>query len=196
MARLFTAIELGAEVRERIAACQAELASAVSGSRSDRLRLVRAAQLHLTLVFLGEIADARVPAIVDAMTGDLPMPPFEIEFASCGVFPQHGPARVLWLGVGKGAGQTTSLFEMVSERLETAGVRRERRPFAPHLTLGRWRDRAARDPRPVLPDVGVVAVQHIAAVTLFHSRLLPPGPEHRPLARARLSGPAAPGTKL
>ena len=100
MARLFTAIELGAEVRERIAACQAELAGAVSSGRTDGLRLVRAAQLHLTLVFLGEIDDARVPVIVDAMTADLPMPPFEIEFASCGVFPQHGPARVLWLGVG------------------------------------------------------------------------------------------------
>ena len=37
-----------AEVRERIAACQAELASAVGGGRGDGLRLVRAAQLHLT----------------------------------------------------------------------------------------------------------------------------------------------------
>jgi len=190
MARLFTAIELGPEVRERIAACQAELASAVGGGRGDGLRLVRAAQLHLTLVFLGEIGDARVPAIVEAMTADLSMPSFDIEFASCGVFPPHGQARVLWLGVGRGDRETATLFETVSDRLETVGVPRERRPFAPHLTLGRWRDRVTRDPRPLLPEIGSVAVQRVSAVTLFHSRLLSQGPEHRTLAQARLTGPA------
>ena len=189
MARLFTAIELDAEARERIAACQAELATAIGGDRSGRLRLVRAAQLHLTIVFLGEIADARIPAVVEAMTLNLAMPPFDIEFASCGVFPPHGPARVLWLGVGDGARETTLLFELVSERLEKVGVLRQRRPFAPHLTLGRWRDGAARDPRPLLPETGVVAVQSVSAVTLFHSRLLSEGPEHRRLAQARLSRP-------
>jgi RNA 2',3'-cyclic 3'-phosphodiesterase len=190
MARLFTGIELGAKVRERVAACQAELAAAIGGGRRDGLRLVRAVHLHLTLVFLGEIDDARVPAVVEAMTADLPLPPFDIEFASCGVFPPHGHARVLWLGVGRGAQETAVLFEMVSERLETVGVPRERRPFTPHLTLGRWRDRALRDPRSLLPDIGTVAVQRVSAVTLFHSRLLPQGPEHQRLAQARLSGPA------
>jgi len=190
MARLFTAIELDADVRDRIAACQARLAGAMSGGRSGGLRLVRAAQMHLTLVFAGEIGDAQVPAVVAAMTADLPMLSFEIEFASCGVFPQHGPARVLWLGVRRGAGETASLFEMVSERLVAVGVPRERRPFTPHLTLGRWRDGAPRDPGALLPEIGAVAVQRVSAVTLFHSRLLPHGPEHRPLARTRLSGPA------
>ena len=189
MARLFTAIELGPQVRERVATCQAELARAVRTAERDSLRLVRTAQLHLTLVFLGEIADDRVPAIVEAMTPDLPLPPFDIEFASCGIFPPHGPARVLWLGVGDGANQTTLVFDAVSERLELVGVPHERRPFVPHLTLGRWRDRAAGNPRLLLPKVGTVAMQRVSAVTLFHSRLLPQGPEHRALAQARLSAP-------
>jgi 2'-5' RNA ligase len=189
MARLFTAIELDAEARDSIAAYQARLASAVGGGGSDALRLVRPAQMHLTLVFLGEIADARIPAVVGALTTELPMPPFEIEFASCGVFPPHGPARVLWLGIRNGARETRALFDLVSERLETVGVSRERRPFAPHLTLGRWRHGAARNPRPLLPETGPVAVQGVSAVTLFHSRLLPQGSDHRRLAQARLSGP-------
>ena len=49
------------------------------------------------------------------------MPSFEIEFASCGMFPPHGPARVLWLGVRVAPGDH-SLFEMVSERLDVVGV--------------------------------------------------------------------------
>ena len=189
MARLFTAIELGPQVRDRVATCQAELAHAVRTGERDTLRLVRSAQLHLTLVFLGEIADDRVPAIVEAMTADLPLPPFDIEFASCGIFPPHGPARVLWLGVGDGASQTRWVFDVVSDRLASVGIARERKPFVPHLTLGRWRDGAAGNPRLLLPTVGTVAVQRVSVVTLFHSRLLPQGPEHRPLAQARLSAP-------
>jgi len=95
----------------------------------------------------------------------------------------------LWLGVGDGASQTRSVFDAVSERLESVGVHGERRPFVPHLTLGRWRDRAVGNPRLLLPKVGTVAVQRVSAVTLFHSRLLPQGPEHRALAQARLSAP-------
>ena len=189
MARLFTAIELGPQVRERVAACQADLARAVRAGGHAGLRLVRAAQLHLTLVFLGEIADAAVPGIVEVMSRELSLPPFDIEFVSCGVFPPRGPARLLWLGVGDGAVQTRHVFEAVSDRLDSAGVPREHRAFVPHLTLGRWRDRAAEDPRRLLPELGRVAVQRVSAVTLFQSRLLPGGPEHRRLAQARLSAP-------
>ena len=191
MARLFTAIELGPQVRERVASRQAELAQALRTGGFEGLRLVRAEQLHLTLVFLGEIADARVPDIVAVMTADLPLPAFDIEFAHCGVFPPHGPPRVLWLGVDGGAGHARSVFEAVAERLESGGGPRERRPFVPHLTLGRWRGAPPGDPTLILRKVGTVAVQRASAVTLFHSRLLPRGPEHRPLAQARLAAPFA-----
>jgi 2'-5' RNA ligase len=191
MARLFTAIELDPGVRETIVGRQTELARALDSANTG-LRLVRPAQLHLTLVFLGEVEEARVPAIVRTMSADLPIAPFEIEFASCGVFPPRGPARVLWLGIDRGARQVTALFDAVSERLQQVGVPRETRPFSPHLTLGRWRDRGARIRSAALPDVGLVARQRVESVTLFHSRLLPQGPEHTPLAHARLSGPASP----
>jgi 2'-5' RNA ligase len=187
MARLFTAVELEPEIRDRIADVQSRLAKTLDSGRTG-LRLVRPAQLHLTLVFLGEVEESRVPAVVAAMSEDLPLAPFDIEFASVGVFPPRGPARVLWVGVRRGAAELTGLFDVVSDRLTGVGVPRETRPFSPHLTLGRWRDRGAKLRTSALPDVDTVGVQTVSAVTLFHSRLRPQGPDHSVLAHAQLTG--------
>jgi RNA 2',3'-cyclic 3'-phosphodiesterase len=187
MARLFTAVELEPEIRDRIADVQSRMARSLDTGRTG-LRLVRPAQLHLTLVFLGEIEDSRVPAVVAAMSDDLPVATFDIEFSTAGVFPPRGPARVLWIGVRRGARELTRLFDAVSDRLTSVGLPRETRPFAPHLTLGRWRDRGAKLRPSVLPDIGTVGVQTVSSVTLFRSRLLPEGPEHSVLAHAPLRG--------
>jgi 2'-5' RNA ligase len=185
MARLFTAIELTERARAAVEKGRGEILRAL-GPAATGLRAVHPEHLHLTLVFLGEIADARVPLIREAMAADLDVNPFGIEFGGCGVFPPHGQPRVLWLGLERGAAACARLHEMVAGRLEALGVPREARRFTPHLTLGRWKERVATRARLQLPDVPHVAVQQVAAVTLFHSRLTPTGPEHTVLAQARL----------
>jgi 2'-5' RNA ligase len=95
---------------------------------------------------------------------------------------------VLWTGVRRGARELAGLFDAVSDRLASVGVPRETRPFAPHLTLGRWRGRGAKLSASALPDIGPVGVQTVSSVTLFRSRLLPQGPEHSVLAHAPLTG--------
>ncbi|MBS1820324.1 MAG: RNA 2',3'-cyclic phosphodiesterase [Acidobacteria bacterium] len=186
MARLFTAIELTGATRDAVAAEQRRLTGALRSSGGRDLRMVRAPQLHLTLVFLGEVAEDRVPTITEAMGRDLPCEPFSLSFAGAGVFPPRGPARVLWLGVAEGAAQVVRLFDLVSDRLAAVGVPRETRVFAPHLTIGRWRERGPS--RLSLPEVGTIATEPVSVVTLFHSRLLAAGPEHTAIAHARLAG--------
>ena len=58
-----------------------------------------------------------------------------------------------------------------------AGFEPETRAFRPHLTLGRWRDRAVR---PTLPDVEPFTTR-IERLTLFRSELRPGGAVHTPL---------------
>jgi 2'-5' RNA ligase len=184
MARLFTAIELEPGVRAEVAEYQALCASRLG---DPGLRLVRSSQLHLTLVFLGEVEDSHVPGLRDAMALDLPCAPFTLAFGGWGVFPDRGPARVLWLGVEQGSPDVQALFEAVSTRLESVGAHGERRPFRPHLTLGRWRE-SSKSPKPELPPTGTVGVQRVTSVTLFHSQLLRGGSTHAPIARAALAG--------
>ena len=97
--RLFAAIDLNDEVRTAIAAEQKHIAAEFGHADRSSLKWVQPAQMHLTLVFLGEIAAAAVPPIVDAVSASLKVAPFTVAFERLGVFPPHGAPRVLWLGV-------------------------------------------------------------------------------------------------
>ncbi len=151
-----------------------------------------AAQLHLTLVFIGEVADPGVPSIVDALSQEIPIPPFEADFSGWGMFPPRGAPRVLWCGISRGTKQLAALHEEVATRLESVGIARESRAYHPHLTLGRWRDGASPRLREALPAPALVATEQVQRVTLFRSRLGPGGAEHTPLARAPLAAAAGP----
>jgi 2'-5' RNA ligase len=188
MARLFTAVELAPDIRLAIGERQRALATLMREQSLPELRLVRPEQLHLTLVFIGEVDDERAAAVEAVMRPDIPVDPFDIELSSCGVFPARGSARVLWLGVGRGAGGLEQLFDVVARRARAAGVSIEGRPFTPHLTVGRWPGDSRSRPTPQLPDPGVVAAQRVAEVTLFQSRLTSRGAEHAVVTRATLRG--------
>jgi 2'-5' RNA ligase len=183
--RLFTAIELDDETRDGVAREQQRLRAGL-GDAARSWRFVKREHLHLTLVFAGEIADGAAPGIVETMSTDIPHPAFEIALAGTGTFPAHGRPQVLWLGVQAGVSACEALHGAVAERLSAAGVTIDPRPFRPHLTLARSRDR--RSGRLRLPDrprtAGRVWVDH---VTLFQSRLSSAGPTYTALARAQLT---------
>jgi RNA 2',3'-cyclic 3'-phosphodiesterase len=186
--RLFTAIELPDDARTAIAAVQKTIAARLADSPRS-LRLVRPEHLHLTLVFIGEVAPESAAAIVDLMSADILEPPFRAAFGGVGVFPPAGPPRTLWLGLVEGGPNAVAVHARVSERLRRAGVEPDRKAYRPHLTLGRWRDRD-RQARGKLPStIDVVATMDVDVVTLFESKLTQAGPSYTRLARARLSCP-------
>lgn len=185
--RLFTAIELADTVRERIVAEQQRVVSRLrNGGRS--LRLVRSEHLHVTLVFIGDVADDRRAAIVRAMSEDIPTTPFRMVLGGGGAFPARGAPRVLYLGVTAGEQDAIDLHDQVVERLAPTGVEREQRPFHPHLTLGRWRDARPSD-RPRETPPAVVAEADVRAVALVQSQLSSTGPAYTRLAAAHLVCP-------
>ena len=185
--RLFVAIELDDAARAAIADEQKRLMRALG--RADRsVRWVKAEQIHLTLVFIGNVDDGRAALIVDAMRDDFHVTPFTIAFARIGVFPPHGAPTVLWLGVARGASEAVDVHRNVADRLEKVGVERERRAYYPHLTLGRWRSSRAADRRRVAEasrddEVARIGVE---AVTLYRSHLSSQGSTYEALSRARL----------
>jgi 2'-5' RNA ligase len=136
MPRLFTAIDIGADAKSQIADSQVQLATAI---RASSLRWTKREQWHITLVFIGEVPDDRAARIVELMREALPHPSFRFELGGLGTFPSRGAPRALWIGVRSGADQIIRVQSLVADRLELAGVERERRPFSPHLTLARWR---------------------------------------------------------
>jgi RNA 2',3'-cyclic 3'-phosphodiesterase len=112
---------------------------------SSAFRLVGQEKLHLTLKFLGNVAEediSRVKRALEQLRGR--HEPFEVETSGFGAFPSERKARILWAGVGEGSGPLRAVAQSVDDLLEPAGFGRERRPYVPHLTLGRARGRQAK----------------------------------------------------
>ncbi len=132
--RLFVAVNLPSEIRERLAAVQDRLRRA----QAD-VSWVRPENIHATLKFLGETEEGRLerirPALADAARAGAP---FSMELWGVGSFGGRIP-RVIWVGVGEGAEPLTRLAARIEAALARVGVPQERRGFSAHLTLGRVR---------------------------------------------------------
>jgi 2'-5' RNA ligase len=178
--RLFVAVTLPEELKSRLAALQEQLRPA----QAD-VSWVRPANLHATLKFLGEVEPKRVdrlrPALAEAARG---VAPFRIRLGGVGTFGR--PPRVVWAGVGDGAGPLAGLAERVEAALGLVGFPKERRGFSAHLTLGRVRsgknlERLLQAIADVPPgDVGETAVD---AIVLMRSELNPAGSIYTELDR-------------
>ena len=185
--RLFVALDLDDDSRRAIAALQHRVAETLGADRS--IKTVDPAKMHLTLAFLGEIADRDVPAIVDTLSIDIVVARFAAVFQGLGVFPPRGAPRILWLGVGDGSAEIVEVQQVVASRLGGLGIALEPRPFHPHLTLARWRtSRPADRPRVLSAESrGAVASVNVDHVTLYQSRLSSAGPAYTALTRANLT---------
>ncbi len=142
--RLFVAIELPERIRTVADDLTARLRSELPPAR-----WVAAANLHLTLAFLGELDEGRLPGLAAGLTPALARrAPFRLRLAGSGCFPPSGRARVAWLGFEESP-EVIALAAATATALRAAvGYEPERRPFRPHLTVARcsppWPPAAAR----------------------------------------------------
>jgi 2'-5' RNA ligase len=133
--RTFIAIDLDTGLKAVLEALVGEL-DRVPDSRN--VRWVGTAGMHLTMKFLGEIAEERAVGVSSALEGIAPRHrPFDLILESTGTFPpgRRSP-RVLWVGIVP-APPLLAVQEDIEAGMEKLGFPREKRRFHPHLTLGR-----------------------------------------------------------
>jgi len=186
--RMFVAVELDDATREAVREEQ-QLAAKQFGRHSS-LRLIDSEQVHLTLVFLGEVQATLVEPLTDLMAQPIvDAAPFRVRIGGLGVFPPQGAPRILWLGLTDGARQMSDLHRAVTARVAVFPIPLEDRAFRPHLTIGRWRHSRPSDRPRFERDTSprVAAEMTVDRVTLFESRLSSQGASHIPLAHAQLS---------
>lgn len=160
--RAFLALELPPEAKQAIATALGPTAERCAGLRRTALE-----GLHLTLRFLGETSPEQIEALVAELAPEAARcVPAAARVAGLGLFPERGAPRILWLAV-----ELSEPFLELQRACEAAacrlGFEPEPRPFRPHLTLGRWRERV---PRPELAPLGVGPVR-LDRLVLFRSRL-------------------------
>ena len=139
---------------------------------------------HLTLKFLGEMDETRIPAIRHALAA-VDFTAFTMRAGGAGAFPDARRPKVLWLGLAEGGEQCAALARSIEDALACIGIPREKKTFRPHLTLGRVRKPGPGDWK--------AALDHAAATDwpafpvneffLWQSVLDPAGAVHTPLVR-------------
>lgn len=182
LVRAFLAVEVSDEARGQVAAMLSDLRV----RRGPQVRWVKPDVMHLTLVFLGEVPEGFIRSADERLAGVLPqLPAFTCRLAGLGAFPSPQRARVVWAGVEAGRDALVALQRTAAKALERIGFEPERRPFSPHLTLGRL-----REPGDVSPLLGTQFVSEcfpVGRVVLFQSVLRPQGPDYTVLHEYRLA---------
>lgn len=188
--RLFLAVSPDAPARLRIDALHADVERAI-GDAAPALRWVAAAVAHLTVHFLGEVDPGRLRALVASLESAVPLPAFALGLGPPEVSPLSGPPRVVWMPVTTGADRLTEVHRTLGERIVREGIAVERRPFTPHLTIARVREREAGRARALrgrLDDLRVAPIGWpVDHVTLFRSDLSGPTPRYEVLHTVTLA---------
>jgi RNA 2',3'-cyclic 3'-phosphodiesterase len=128
MPRLFTGIELPAQIVDRLAMLRAKLAGA---------RWIDPELYHVTLRFVGDVDDVTARHFAAALS-EIDFADFELSFSALGSFGGNKP-RALWAGI-KPCEALTRLQKMHERAARHAGLPPETRNFMPHVTLARLRD--------------------------------------------------------
>ena len=187
--RLFIAVELPANVRQRLAGVADEL----RGMGLERLRWVRPENIHITLKFLGETPAERQPQIEDALRAAAEgVAPHELTLGELGKFGGRQNPRVLWVDVRGDVDALKALHKRVDAGVAPLGFATDERPFAAHLTLARVpQDLAKKVARPLAEAIDAVKVPDppipVRQVVLMRSQLRREGPLYTRLCGVELA---------
>lgn len=186
--RSFLAFDLPEELAQVVARTSDDL-------RKTRLsvRWVHPDNIHLTVVFMGDMEEGSIDAIGDSVRGVCSgYAPFEVMIKGAGYFGSIRSPRVIWIGMDGNIERMNSFRDSLQKALKPYGIKEEARPFRPHITLGRFRQSSGggddlvrimsrykdiESPRRMLTDLA-----------FYRSDLKPSGPVYSELGRWRLAG--------
>jgi 2'-5' RNA ligase len=185
--RTFIALPLPGAVRTKLEALQKILGPGVEGAR-----WVGPDAFHLTLAFLGDVADPDLNAVCLAVAESVrKQPRLTLEVRGLGAFPDADRPRVLWAGIDGDLDALSGVQRAAFDAACGAGYRPADERFHPHITLARLK------PGKSAPtDLGPLVHRHrawksgpfpIDTVTTYASTTTPDGPVYAPLGRAPLA---------
>jgi 2'-5' RNA ligase len=186
--RTFIALGLSKEIHDRTVTLQETLART-----GAEVKWAAPENLHVTLLFLGEVDEREVPEVCRAV-GDCAAgrAPFALGVEKTGCFPNARRPRVLWVGVGEGTQEVVALHDALEAvLLELGCYRREDRQYTPHLTLGRVQSEQPNE------KLAAAMAKHsdwqcgrmvVREVLVMSSELRSEGPVYAVLSRAPLGG--------
>ncbi len=176
--RAFIAVDLPSEVQD----CLRQVSNQLKEEMGKvPVRWVEPENIHLTLKFLGDVSTNNIQVLTELLEAEtLNQKSMVISVGGVGAFPKVRSPRVIWVGV-EAPQELQALQRLIDSQTARIGYSRERRPFSPHLTLGR----VSRNATPIevrkigdvlaSQKVGFLGVARIQAIHLYRSDLKPSG---------------------
>jgi 2'-5' RNA ligase len=179
--RLFVAIRIPAQVKDKIAAVQTELRS---GLPTASVRWARAEQFHLTLRFLGAVVAGQLTALTEALRSACEgFPPLQLRASGIGFFPGSHSPRVIWAGINDLEARLPLLHHAVQSATREFTNEKLEEAFTGHVTVGRIKQIRARDSRSLAAAAARLGSARFGEWTanqieIMRSNLLPEGASH------------------
>ena len=180
--RSFLAFELSPEIKEQIGAVSRELKKS-----SLPVRWVKVENIHLTIIFIGSVNEDAIHDIKEKahMVVDK-FSIFKTRLSGVGVFPDFRRPRVIWIGLNGEIERLSRFRDELQRELKVVGLKEEKRPFRPHLTIGRFKGRLNRDGelKWILDKYHDISSDphYLNELILFKSDLKPGGPVYTKMA--------------
>ena len=140
--RTFLAVDICEEVRAAISSLLGGLKSIDPG-----VKWVDPGNMHITLLFLGDIDETTLQRIVDISLETVRgMRRFTVEVNGIGGFPSLSVPRVAWVRVKDDGGELGCIYGGLREMIlaERLPFTVEKRGYTPHITIGRFKKRPDR----------------------------------------------------
>ena len=127
--RLFIAVNFNEDIKMKIKNIQDEFKKI-----SIKGNFTLYENLHLTLIFLGEVPSSKINDIKEVMM-QIELDSFKLKFNNTGMFKRNG-GDIYWAGIEKN-NSLEKVHKYLCEKLTIKGFNIEKRAFKPHLTLAR-----------------------------------------------------------
>ena len=178
--RTFIAVDLPSEIKMDIDRLITDLRQDGSG-----IRWVKAANLHITLRFLGDIPEESITGLADAIKGNIGIcDPFNLTLSTLGGFPNLKRPRVIWVGTDSGSDALMRLAEKVEQACVDSDFGKADKRFSSHLTIGRVK--FSRGLEPLISRIAKTEFElspfEIRDVAIIKSILSPAGPKYTRLS--------------
>jgi 2'-5' RNA ligase len=184
MKRIFIAlkIEPGENLLKLISSYQARL-------NKDQIKWTDAANIHITIAFLGDTEEKTIKEIVSMLEEKCKgFGKFELILKGSGIFRNINDPRIIWTGI-EPSEKLVQLNNLIMNGLKGSGIKMEDRPYKPHLTIGRIKHIDKNESLKALVtefqdyEIQLVPVNE---VILYQSILLTAGPVYKPLIKVKL----------
>ena len=191
--RLFVAISLPDDVKDQIERTQRELRDTLPG---NFVRWTRREQFHLTLKFLGDVAESQVKELIEALRAAcLNFAALRLRAERIGFFPDIRFPRVVWVWAHDAGDILPRLQQAIETGTKNFTTEKSEGKFTGHVTLGRIQG-IKRAQAEILAKLALGMADRFFGewladkVELIRSELLSNGSRYTTLAAIPLSGKA------